>query len=842
MKKNVSNNFFIAFALTLIVLCVIYFIYQNNKIRFYYEYIYHNFPLIQKIDLNIDSFFDEFNLYKKIFDSRDEYKRIDIKMSADDLNNFHKEKEKFLKLGYQKGELKEWRKIKLIIDGKQYKGKIKLHGNSATPLLKKFSFQFKLDNDGTFLDGKKRFKLIYGKTEIPLSVIVPNYIAKKEKLIAPIGDYRNLYINGVFYGTFYLSDMIAKEVLETEYGITDYAIFTANDDWDRMAYGHSSYLDIESENMQISGVYSNEGHLRSRIDEFFTKIKNKTVFNDNTLIDKVYLAKFLALQALTSESHNAAGDNLRLLLNARDGKIYPVFRNEGTSSERLIKIPRNPNKSIEKFNLMWLESYYRDLKEHLYINNAPAMELYRLFIQDGKLRSLRDKYINLFIKNKIYEQELKKTYENNKKVLLSGDIPKRYINYDIWASQNYNEQITKYAKNYIDYTKLFISYDPHSHKMQVLSDSFQPIKIETIKYTNQKGEEKEISIDLVIDSPNLNDQMEIIIRKIQAHINNDINEIKKIVARNLTTTKIIDDEDIYINQTDFNYVKNRNFIEILKNSGINYVEKNLTKNKKLIQIKKGKYFLKDNLIFNDNIDVDFEDGVEITMNSKVSILIYGNVNFNGNRNSPVVFKEKNENDSFGSIIIMGIAKNHKTHINHLIVTGGNDTYLNGIHSSAALMISHSDVTIDNLRVSKSKADDGLNVRFSKILISNSIFSHNFYDQVDLDFCEGIVKDNVFSGESNENGDGLDLSGSKVKITSNNFDSFVDKALSIGEKSEACIQENLINNSHIGIASKDDSKVFSTNNTFKNVDNVFETYLKKKMYRYPGTIIDESCSF
>ena len=828
--------------LTAIVFSILFLIYQNNKIRFYYEYLYHNYPFpFHKIDLEIDDFFDDLNIFKKFFYSRQDVKRIDIKMSSDDLKNFHDEKDFFLKLGYQKGELKNWRKVKILIDGKKYKAKIKLHGNSSTPLIKKFSFQIKLDKEGNFYNGQKRFKLIYAKTEIPFSVIVPNHLAKTEKLYSPIGEYKNVYVNGVFYGSYYLSDMLSKEVLETDYGITDYAIFKPNDDWDRMTYGHSSNIDIEAENMEIRGTFSNESQARARIQEFFKKIKNGSVFKDSTLTDQDYFAKFLALQALTSESHNAAGDNLKLLLNLRDGKIYPIFRNEGNSSERLIKIPGNPYKSIEKFNLMWLESYYTNNNDHLYINDAPAMELYRLYLRNGFLRSKRDKFIQSMIEEKKYDQIFQNIYDKNAKVLLSGDISSRYLNYDIWASRRYIEKMYSFAKNYINYSKLFVSHDNEINKVNILSDSFQPLRIEKIKYLNNEDIEKEVSTNIFIQAPNLDNDMKIIIDKTTIDIDDDIKNILQVSARNLTNDKMINDDDIYLSKINLKNNNNSGYINTLINNQIKYSEKLLENDRKNIEIKSGKYNLKNHLIFDSDVDVNFESDVNITMDENIVILIRGNVSFKGTENLPISFTEKDSNNTFGSIIIMG-GNGHTTSMENVIIKGGKDTYFNGIHSSAALMIHDSDVVIKNLKVSNSQADDGLNVRFSKIDISNSYFINNFYDQVDLDFCEGVMHNNLFNGELNENGDGLDLSGSVVKINNNKFDTFVDKALSIGEKSEACIENNLIKNSHIGIASKDGSNVYSFNNSYENVEEINKTYLKKKMYQKPGSIIEESCSF
>ena len=246
------------------------------------------------------------------------------------------------------------------------------------------------------------------------------------------------------------------------------------------------------------------------------------------------------------------------------------------------------------------------------------------------------------------------------------------------------------------------------------------------------------------------------------------------------------------------------------------------------------------MIFENNLDVFFEAGVNLQIINNASILIRGNVLFDGKKNNKIFISSLKNND-FGSIIIMG-SGGHKTKINNTIISGGSDTNLNGIHSSAALMIHNSDIEIFNSTVSKSSADDGLNARFSTINIQDSTFSFNSFDQIDLDFCTGILKNNTFIGDNNENGDGLDLSGSKVHILNNKFTNFIDKALSIGERSKACISNNAIRDANIGIASKDDSIVLSTNNSYVNVNEENKMYLKKKMYEKSGVITENVCDF
>ena len=107
------------------------------------------------------------------------------------------------------------------------------------------------------------------------------------------------------------------------------------------------------------------------------------------------------------------------------------------------------------------------------------------------------------------------------------------------------------------------------------------------------------------------------------------------------------------------------------------------------------------------------------------------------------------------------------------------------------------------------------------MIANSIFKNNSADQIDLDFCSGEVNKNIFliSKDSKTkidfNGDGLDLSGSKINISENKFTGFLDKALSIGEESKALINKNLFDDNNSAITVKDGSQAYVLSNNFMN---------------------------
>ena len=100
-----------------------------------------------------------------------------------------------------------------------------------------------------------------------------------------------------------------------------------------------------------------------------------------------------------------------------------------------------------------------------------------------------------------------------------------------------------------------------------------------------------------------------------------------------------------------------------------------------------------------------------------------------------------------------------------------------------------------------------NFSFDEVTIKKSTS-----DAFDGDFTKGTITDCLFQDIS---GDGLDFSGSFVTITNTTFIDIGDKAISAGEKSIVSISDSMIENTNIGIASKDSSEVTAENMSITN---------------------------
>lgn len=250
-------------------------------------------------------------------------------------------------------------------------------------------------------------------------------------------------------------------------------------------------------------------------------------------------------------------------------------------------------------------------------------------------------------------------------------------------------------------------------------------------------------------------------------------------------------------------------------------------------LKAGNHFIEDTLILPFGINLIVEPGANLIIDPNTSIKVNGGLAIKGTKKNPVKIRSKDQSKSFGTIAILG---NNKTtvDINHLIMSGGSEDYIDGAFFSGALSIhDHEKVMISNTIITNSHADDGLNVKRAQVIIKDSEFHDNKADQVDLDNVIGTIEKTSFFNSSEKtwdlNGDGLDLSFSVASISNCSFNNLSDKGLSVGEKSTILLSNSNFTENNIGIAAKDESVTYISDTGFSRNNVPISLYQKKEIF-------------
>jgi len=863
-KKRKKSNYLLTSFIILFVLSI-------SSIA-YFSYKYHNDESYKKIleinnSLNrekisgklyylafkiIRKASDELNIsrvYKKI--KYQNPSNINLQMSGADVSFIQEQIEVFKNKGFIKDELNFWRKAKLKLDEKEYLIDFKFHGTSITPLKQDhFSLRIKYKK-GQKTNQVREFNLIkiYYDSDENIPTVIFNNLAKNFGLLSPSGETIILKINGVNVGFYYLQERHSKEWFEKN-EITNYSILKNNDDWDKKnEAGHYSDHDLDEKNIEISGNGSNPAIAYGAIKNLFDSVKEKNLESIFKLIDKDYFAKYLAVLSIINDNHNITGDNIKYIYDFTNGKFKILFRQEFGGVKPINSLVENFNRSLFENNT-WNESYA-----------THTQDLFKLIISDKNFRFQKDLYLKKILNNKkSIISEAENIYNQSFKNLIFSDLKLRhqqYLKIKFFNDLNHNfEKIDKY----LNYSKVYASIERINNLniLSVTNDSFSPIKIKAFFFDDEK---KEIvnsdeyiipAIDYVFDLKREKiSNRSLITPGENFHYADYIlnffsnSKINKIEFQNLVTQKKVSDEHVYLNEIkNFDLSNKKSLIISLKNNGLKY-----DLNGANLFIKKDDYIISENLIIPSGINTTIEKGTNIFIKKNISILFKGDLFAKGSENEKIKVKNYDKKFPFGTFATVSQNKKSNVIFENFEIEGGSEAIVEGMVFLGQLSVHNSNVKIIKSKISNSISDDGANIRNSNIEILNTVFNTNKFDQLDLDFCNGILENNLFIAEKGSNnlidknttdlnGDGIDLSGSKVIIKNNTIISSGDKAISVGEKSLAIIKNNFFKLNNIAIAIKDESKTYIFDNEFNQNKLKFSMYVKKYFFDIPTLYLNK----
>ena len=260
----------------------------------------------------------------------------------------------------------------------------------------------------------------------------------------------------------------------------------------------------------------------------------------------------------------------------------------------------------------------------------------------------------------------------------------------------------------------------------------------------------------------------------------------------------------------------------------------LKNNKKKINSLSGNIFLKEDLIIKQETKI--LEGTIFNMSKGVSIIFENKVNAIGTNKKPIVFKNDDEFENWGTIALHG-AETDGSLFKNVIIENGSGKSINGINYFASLSIhSAKNIKFDNILIkNNSTFDDMMHIIYSNnIQILNSNFLNAFKDSIDVDISKNILFKN--SNVLNSGNDGIDFMESTAQLYQMNISSSRDKGVSVGENSMVSINESIISLNNYGVASKDLSKTIIKNSLLKN--NKIQLSVYQKNWRYGGSgIID-----
>ena len=250
---------------------------------------------------------------------------------------------------------------------------------------------------------------------------------------------------------------------------------------------------------------------------------------------------------------------------------------------------------------------------------------------------------------------------------------------------------------------------------------------------------------------------------------------------------------------------------------------------KIIVIKRSTYVIDESLIIPKGYIFSIEPGTVLKFGRGVSIVAYGKIAAIGTKDEPIIFTANNQKESWG---IVGLIQKEASGVfEHCLFEYGSEAYINGVYYSGMLSGYYCDIKVKRCKfqyASEKKGDDAINFRDGLSTVENCYFYNNKLDAVDFDFMKkgSKIQGCYFLGNGD---DSIDVSGSETLVFNNIVEKAKDKGISLGEKSNDIIFNNLIINCGMGIAVKDLSAPQIVNNTVVDNKIGIAVYQKKKMF-------------
>jgi hypothetical protein len=206
--------------------------------------------------------------------------------------------------------------------------------------------------------------------------------------------------------------------------------------------------------------------------------------------------------------------------------------------------------------------------------------------------------------------------------------------------------------------------------------------------------------------------------------------------------------------------------------------------------------------------------------------IHGDLSMPGTARAPIVVRGATA-EPWGAFAVVGERGDPaRVEASYATVFGGVGSTAGSTNFTGTVAIYFADVRLDHFSVQENGGEDGLNVKYATIHLTDNYLRGGASDAVDYDFVSGIDLRTVVEDYGN---DGIDASGSKLRIEGARIRGTRDKGVSIGEASTPVIVDVQVSGAKIGCAIKDRADARIDRFTVVRSDVALALYTKKPSF-------------
>jgi hypothetical protein len=212
-------------------------------------------------------------------------------------------------------------------------------------------------------------------------------------------------------------------------------------------------------------------------------------------------------------------------------------------------------------------------------------------------------------------------------------------------------------------------------------------------------------------------------------------------------------------------------------------------------------------------------GTRLDLVRSALILCRSPLEFRGAPDDPVVVESS---DGTGQGLFV-IDAGETSSLEHVSFRGLRNPDRGSWKLTGAVTFYRSPVTIARSEFGGNHSEDSLNLVRSPFEIEEMFVHDTSSDAFDVDFSDGTIRRSLFRGMVN---DAIDVSGSRVAVSSVRVEKAGDKGVSAGEHADVTVEDVEVHGASIGMASKDRSTLVAEGLRISDVKVGFALYTKK----------------
>ncbi|MBQ4849907.1 CotH kinase family protein [Pseudoalteromonas sp. MMG012] len=252
------------------------------------------------------------------------------------------------------------------------------------------------------------------------------------------------------------------------------------------------------------------------------------------------------------------------------------------------------------------------------------------------------------------------------------------------------------------------------------------------------------------------------------------------------------------------------------------------------KIKTGHWTIDDYIVSTDDIDLVIDAGTHLTFTEGSGLMIFGGVMLKGELEAPIVITRAENASYWAGISVFNKNSRLGSSITHTQLSHASSPKLGLWQPRGSAYFIGGKVNIDGLKISDNYSEDALNIINGDVTISRLSIRNALSDAFDCDFCTGSVSNSAFNDVgARSGGDGIDVSGSNLKISGTHFTNIRDKAISAGERSKLAVYDSQFSRVNFALVAKDDSTIVGSKLTVMNVNHYALMSYSKKPYFGPA---------